>query len=85
MKRTVILISVFFSIVNNLKAGTGHSKDMDLTYLVILAFFGIVLLIWNGFDYFRKNKLRISRNLKNGLLTFKERIGQYFKWNLAFK
>ena len=47
-----------------LYAGTGHTNDMGLMYLLILTVLGLILLFWNGYDYLSKNQKRIRIVLK---------------------
>ena len=58
MRIGLTLISLFW--LTSSQAGTGHTKDMGLMYLLIISTLGLVLLIWNGFDYWKGNKVELK-------------------------
>ena len=54
-------------------AGTGHAKDLDLAYIIVLVIFALIIGIWNGIDYIGKNRGMIKQrlnNLKEKLIEF---------------
>lgn len=63
--------------VSTAQGGTGHAKDMDLTYLLILMILGIVLLIWNGVDYLKKNGQQIRKEANRVILRIRSRIQKF--------
>ena len=44
--------------------GTGHTKDMGLTYLLLITFFSLLLLFWNAIDHISKNRRLYITKLK---------------------
>ena len=79
MKIIASFFTLFISI--NCIAGTGHSKDMDITYLLVLALIGIILLIWNSIDYLTKNKEKIKSRLITAIDKIKELFRHLIKWD----
>ena len=64
----IILILAGF----NANAGTGHAKDLDLAYIIVLILFAIVIGIWNGIDFLRKNGIKI----RSQIISIKEKLLQ---------
>ena len=77
-----IAASFFTSIISiNCLAGTGHAKDMDITYLLVLALIGIILLIWNSIDFLTKNREKIRSQLFTAIDKIKEFFRHLTKWD----
>jgi len=78
MKVTTCVFALIISI--DCVAGTGHAKDMDITYLLILSLLGLILLIWNSIDYLSKNKEKIKSSIVLSLNRIKEFVRQLYNW-----
>ena len=68
-----ITLPIFILCGQIAKAGTGHAKDLDLAYIIVLILFALIIGIWNGIDFIRKNRGEI----KNQFLSLKEKLIDY--------
>ena len=70
MKKHALLLSFVF--IGSLAfAGTGQTKDMDITCLLIVSILGIIIYLWEIIDYISKNKERISSSVRSSLKKIK--------------
>ena len=74
IERTLTFMMVF---PTGLLAGTGHTKDIDLMYLLLLSLLGLVILIWEGIDFIGKNRQKINLEIRKKILEFSNLLSKF--------